>query len=203
MKVLLATNNQGKAARFKRLLEQADAGIELCTPKELHIDGIDVDETGATLAENAERKARAYAGMADMPILANDIGLYVAGEGFMDAPKRTALGGVQEHYLTQEEIARKLLNFWKGIAQKHGGSVDAAWVEAFVAVYPDGSVKRASSRREIILTDRELGEVPLHLPIRALYYSKATNKPAIQHTEEEEWLEMQPVIDALIAVLAK
>ena len=68
MKVLLATNNQGKAIRFKHLLEQADLDIELCTPKELHIDSIDVDETGATLAENAEHKARAYAGVADMPI---------------------------------------------------------------------------------------------------------------------------------------
>ncbi len=203
MKVLLATNNEGKAARFKRLLEQAGLDIQLCTPKELRIDSIDVDETGATLAENAERKARAYIGMADIPVFANDSGLYVAGEGFIDAPKRTALAGAPEHALTQEEIVQKLLNFWKNIAQKHGGSVDAAWVEAFVAVYPDGSIKRADSRREIILTDREFGEIPLHLPIRALYYSKVTHKPAIQHTEEEERLEMKPVIDALIAVLTK
>jgi hypothetical protein len=39
------------------------------------------------------------------------------------------------------------------------------------------------------------------MPVRALYYSKTTNKPAIQHTAEEEILEMEPVINALANVL--
>lgn len=201
MKILLATNNDGKIERFKNLLKQVDSSVELYSPKELGIEVIDVEENGATLAENAELKARAYMGKVDMPILSNDTGFYIEGEGFVDAPKRKALGETNEHTLTKEEIAERLLSFWKGIAKKHGGKVNAAWIEAFVVIHPDGSIRKADSRREVILTDQEFGKAHLQMPVRALYYSKTTNKPAIQHTKEEELLEMKPVIDALVKVL--
>jgi len=103
--------------------------------------------------------------------------------------------------LSKEEIAKKLLNFWKEVATKRGGKVDAAWVEAFVVLYPDGKIREAESRREIILTNQEFGTPHIQMPVRALYYSKTTNKPALQHSKEEEILEMKPVIDALIKVL--
>lgn len=202
-KIFLATNNGGKIERFKYLLKQADPELEVFTPKELGIEALDVVEDGATLAANAELKVRAYAGKVDMPILANDTGFYVEGEGFIDAPKRIALGGTDENSLTKEEIAEKLLSFWKGVAAKHGGRVDAAWVESFAVLHPDGRIKISESRREIILTDQEFGKAHLQMPVRALYYSKVTGKPSIQHTEEEEILEMKPVIDALSEVLTK
>ena len=200
MEILLATNNGGKVERFRKLLTHTNLDIQLFTPEELGIEILDVEENGKTLAENAEIKARSYFGKVSMPILANDTGFYVKGEGFIDTPKRIALGA-EEKTLTQKEITEKLLQFWKSIATKHGGKVDAAWVEAFVVIYPDGSVKRADSRREVILTDQEFGKAHTQMPVRALYYSKTTNKPAILHTEEEEILEMKPLIEALIRVL--
>lgn len=201
MKLFLATNNEGKITRFKNLLKQVDEDIKVFTPADLNIEGIDVLENGKTLAENAKLKANAYLGKVDMPILANDTGFYIKGEGFVDAPKRKALEGTDENALSKEEISKKLLNFWKEVATRHGGKVDAAWVEAFAVVYPNGEIKEAESRREIILTNQEFGIPHMQMPIRALYYSKTTNKPAIQHTREEEISEMKPVIDALNEVL--
>lgn len=201
MKVFLATNNGGKIERYKNLLKQVDGAIEVYTPSDLDIEVLDVVENGKTLADNAKLKAEAYFGKVDMPILSNDTGFYVEGEGFVDAPKRKALGGKDEKDLSKEEIAKALLEFWKGVATKHGGKVNAAWVEAFIALYPDGKTKEAESRREIILTNQEFGTPHMQMPVRALYYSKTTNKPSIQHTEEEEILEMKPVIDALSKVL--
>jgi inosine/xanthosine triphosphate pyrophosphatase family protein len=201
MKVFLATNNGGKIERFKNLLQHIDKDIEVYTPKDLHIEVVDVIENGKTLAENARLKANAYFGKVDMPILSNDTGFYVEGEGFVDAPKRKALEGADEKSLSEMGVSDKLLNFWKGVATKHGGKVNAAWVEAFVALYPKGEVKEAESRREIILTDQEFGTPHPQMPVRALYYSKATNKPSIQHTHEEEILELKPVTDALAKVL--
>ncbi len=203
MKVFLATNNSGKIERFKKLLKWTQKDIEVYTPDSLNISAIDVEETGITLADNAKLKANAYFGKVDMPILANDTGLYVEGEGFVDAPKRIALEGVDEKTLSKEEISLKLLNFWKGIATKYGGKVDAAWIESFVVVFPDGKVVEENSRREVVLTNQEWGTPQLQMPVRALYYSKKTNKPAIQHTHEEELVEMRPVIDALVRVLGK
>ena len=201
MKVFLATNNYGKIERFKKLLEQTQKDIEVYTPESLNINAIDVEETGATLTDNAKLKANAYFGKVDMPILANDTGFYVEGEGFIDAPKRIALEGIDEETLSKEEISFKILNFWKGVATKYGGKVDAAWIESFVVVFPDGKIVEENSRREVILTNQEWGTPPLQMPVRALYYSKMTNKPAIQHTHEEEIIEMQPVTDALARVL--
>lgn len=202
MKVFLATNNGGKIERFSKLLKHVHGGaIEIHTPADLHMEVIDVVENGTTLAENANLKASAYLGKVDMPILANDTGFYVEGEGFIDAPKRHALGETDEKELSKDEISKRVLDFWKGVATKHGGKVDAAWVESFVVIYPDGEVKESDSRREVLLTDQEFGTPPMQMPIRALYYSKVTNKPAIQHSDEEETLEMKPLIEALSKVL--
>ncbi len=203
MKILLASTNGGKIERFKKLLETVDPAIEVCGPTDFQIEGIDVEETADTLLGNAELKVQAYAGKVDVPILGNDTGFYVEGEGFIETPKRTALGEHNEKDLTQEEISEKVLNFWRSIATKHGGKVDAAWIEVFVVLYPDGKMVSAESKREIILTDQTFGEPHPQMPIRSLYFSKTTNKPSILHTNEEELLELEPVTEALRKVLLK
>ncbi|MGC9968853.1 MAG: non-canonical purine NTP pyrophosphatase [Minisyncoccia bacterium] len=200
-KIFLGTRNEGKIERFKNLIASTGLDVEIHTPKDFDLQNIETEEKGKTLAENAEIKARAYFGKVDMPILANDTGFWVQGEGLVDAPKRKALGETDEKNLTKEEIAKTLLEFWKGIARKHGGSVDAAWVEAFVLLDPDGRMHVAESRREVVLKDKEFGTAHIQMPVRALYISKATNKPAIQHTKEEELFELKPIVDALLKVL--
>lgn len=200
-KLFLATNNAGKVERFRNLIKNAGLETEIYTPKDFGLERINPEENGKTLAENAEIKARAYLGKVDMPIISNDTGFYVDGEGLVDAPKRVALGDANEEHLTKEQIAESLLNFWKGIATRHGGRVDAAWVEEFVLLNPDGEKLTSESRREVILTDKEFGDAHIQMPVRALYISKTTGKPAIQHTHEEEMLEMRPVIDALIKLI--
>lgn len=200
-RVFLATNNDGKVQRFKKLLGSTGLDIEFYTPKDFGLDGIDVVENGDTLAQNADIKARAYFGKVDMAILANDTGFWVEGEGLVHTPKRTALGNKNEDSLTKEEIAESILEFWKGIATKNGGKVDAAWIEEFVLLDPDGVQHTAQSKREVILTNQEFGKAHIQMPIRALYISKTTNKPAIQHTEEEELKEMKPVVAALVKIL--
>lgn len=202
-KIFLATNNEGKVERFKTLLESTDLDVEIYTPKDFGLENIDAIENGETLAENAEIKARAYFGKVPMPILANDAGFWVLGEGLVQSPKRIALVGKNEAELTKEDIAKFLLDFWKGIATKHGGKIDAAWVEEFVLLDTDGTLHTAKSRREVILTDQEFGDAHIQMPVRALYISKITNKPAIQHSQEEELAEMKPILDALSQLLTQ
>lgn len=200
-KVLLATNNPGKVERFKKLVTVAGLNVEFLTPAELEIETIDVPENGKTLVENAEIKARAYFGKVDIPILANDTGFWLSTEGFFLTPKREALGAKKEEDLTVDEVNKMLLDFWKDKATQNGGEVDAAWVEFFVLLKPDGEVDVTESRREAILTNKEFGDPPAGMPIRALYISKITNKPAVLHTEADEIQEMQPVIGALKQLL--
>lgn len=200
--ILLASNNAGKVERYRRLLTHAGYDVTLYTPADLGIEAVAVVEDAPTLLGNALLKAHAYLGKTNLPILANDTGFFVEGEGFVDAPKRVALGGRDESTLSKEAMAEAMLAFWKNIARKHGGKVDAAWIEEFVLLSPHGTEKYAQSRREVILTDQEFGESHLQMPVRRLYISKATGKPALSHTPQEELVELQSIVDALEELLA-
>ena len=73
-KLLLATNNRGKIAEMKALLDGLD--IELLTPASLGLE-LQVAEDGQTYAENAIRKAEAFAHLSGLVSLADDSGLEV------------------------------------------------------------------------------------------------------------------------------
>lgn len=73
-RLLLATNNQGKAREYGRLLEGIP--FTLVTPAELGI-GADVEETGDSFEENAILKATTLTAASGLPSLADDSGLEV------------------------------------------------------------------------------------------------------------------------------
>jgi XTP/dITP diphosphohydrolase len=73
-KLLIATNNQGKVAEFRALLNSLP--IQLVTPAEINLD-LDVPEDGETYAENASIKALAFAQASGLLSLADDSGLEV------------------------------------------------------------------------------------------------------------------------------
>jgi XTP/dITP diphosphohydrolase len=72
--LLLATNNKGKVAEIKALLDRT--GLILLTPAELGL-ALDIPEDGQTYAENASKKAAAYSQASGMIALADDSGLEV------------------------------------------------------------------------------------------------------------------------------
>ncbi len=74
MRLLVGTGNPGKVREFGELL--AGLSVDLTAPQDIGLD-IDVEETGATLEENAALKARAYADAGRMTALADDSGLFV------------------------------------------------------------------------------------------------------------------------------
>jgi len=73
-KLLIATNNSGKRRELLVLLVGLD--LELVTPADLGL-ALEVEETGATYAENAALKAAAFARASGLPALADDSGLEV------------------------------------------------------------------------------------------------------------------------------
>lgn len=72
--LLIATNNKGKIKELRALLK--DMQIELVTPPQIHLD-LDVIEDGSTYAENALKKALAFARASGLISLADDSGLEV------------------------------------------------------------------------------------------------------------------------------
>ncbi len=74
LKLLLASNNPGKLREILALLE--DLPLELVTPRQIGL-ALEVPEDGSTYADNAARKALAFARLAGMLTLADDSGLEV------------------------------------------------------------------------------------------------------------------------------
>jgi XTP/dITP diphosphohydrolase len=72
--LLIATNNQGKVKELQDLLN--DTGIEFITPVQINLE-LDVIEDGHTYAENATKKALAFAQASGLISLADDSGLEV------------------------------------------------------------------------------------------------------------------------------
>jgi len=106
--LLIATNNPGKVKEFHDLLKDMD--IELVTPSQLGLD-LDVIEDGLTYAENATKKAIAFAKASDLISLADDSGLevdalsgepglYSARYGSTDGKKLS--DAERRHYLLQQ-----------------------------------------------------------------------------------------------------
>ena len=73
MKVVLATNNEGKLNEFRSLLEPL--ALELVGQAELGIASI--PEIGITFVENALAKARHVSALSKSPALSDDSGLVV------------------------------------------------------------------------------------------------------------------------------
>lgn len=104
-KLLLGTRNRGKQDELLALLSSQN--LEILTPQDLKLK-IQVEETGATYAENASLKAVAYAARSGLWTLSDDSGLEVkvldgapglrsarlAGEGKSDSDRRRLLLGM-------------------------------------------------------------------------------------------------------------
>lgn len=74
MKLLLASNNAKKRAELVRILGRH--GVEVLVPADLGL-ALDPVEDGVTFADNARKKALAFAAVTDLPVLADDSGLAV------------------------------------------------------------------------------------------------------------------------------
>ena len=72
MQIVLATANPDKATEIARILADAGLAVDL-VPRPTGVP--DVDETGATLVENARLKATALVAATGLPAVADDTGL--------------------------------------------------------------------------------------------------------------------------------
>lgn len=77
-KLLIATNNKGKVKELQELLK--DTGLQLVTPADINLS-LEVVEDGMDYAENASKKAIAFATTSGLISLADDSGLEVDALG--------------------------------------------------------------------------------------------------------------------------
>ncbi|MFH1315786.1 MAG: non-canonical purine NTP pyrophosphatase [Candidatus Uhrbacteria bacterium] len=199
MRILIASNNQAKVERIRKLL--TGTGVECLTPVDLDIKIVEIVE-GSDIADNAQRKALTYRDLTDLPILANDTAFMIEGEVLDPAKvKRNALEGRDEAELTQPEIAEAILKFYCNLVQQRGKPIPCCWEDCYALVLPDGTIRTEHGQRPVTLTDRLRGEVNPYFPLRSLYIVGPTGKYTCDQTEEDEALELSPLREALYQIL--
>ncbi len=103
MKVIIASNNEGKIREFKAML--TPLGYEPISMKEAGISA-EIAEDGETFSENAHIKAKAIYDMVKMPVIADDSGLCIEFLG--GAPGVYSARYAGEHATNEERIAKVL-----------------------------------------------------------------------------------------------
>jgi XTP/dITP diphosphohydrolase len=144
-RVVVATKNPHKAAEVAAVLARLLPGLGV-------VDGLewpDVDETGATLEENALLKARAVAEFTGHAAVADDTGLEVDALGGAPGVWSSRYAGEDATY---EENRRALLAAMSGQAER-----SARFRTVVALVTPKGDVVTASGTLEGRITDSARG----------------------------------------------
>ncbi len=150
IKLLLATNNQGKLAELRSLLAALD--LELLSPTDLGLD-LHVKERGLNYMENAVLKAAIFADASRLWTLADDTGLEV--EALDGAPGLYSARYVPQPGATDKDRRIYLIKNLKD----HPRPWKAAFHSVIALVGPEGSpiVTRGVCQGDIIPEDRGHG----------------------------------------------
>ena len=121
-KLLFATENESKAKRFKNGLLKNN--IELITINDIG-KKVDIDENGKDAIENALIKARAYASMYELPILAMDDNLYIEG-----VPENKQPGMYVRRVNGKRLSDDEMVEYYSNLAHLYGedGKLTCRWV---------------------------------------------------------------------------
>lgn len=148
MKIVAATNNQGKVKEIKSIL--GELGFEIVSQGELGLD-LDVDETGTTFEENALLKAQAAAMASGMCALADDSGLCVDA---LDGAPGVYSARYAGEGATDAMLIEKLLKVMKDVQKEKRA---AQFVSAVAFVTPDGEKFIARGSAEGFITEAPSG----------------------------------------------
>lgn len=147
MKFILATHNPGKLREMADILSHL--GVEVVSPADMGIT-VEVEETGATFAENAMLKAKAICAASGLPAIADDSGLCVdalnGGPGVYSA----RYGG---EGLDDKGRYTLLLNSMRGQTTRA-----AHFACAIACAFPDGETLTAEGRCDGAIAFAPLGE---------------------------------------------
>lgn len=146
MRIIAATKNQGKIAEIQKILGKLD--LEIISQGDVDIN-VDIEETGATFAENALLKARAVAMLCDEPVLADDSGLCVDALGGKPGIFSARYAGEDA---TDAEKMEKILFEMQGVTDR-----TARFVSVVALILPDGDEIVAEGAVEGHITEEPMG----------------------------------------------
>lgn len=181
LRLLAATGNPHKIAELRRLLDGAP--IDLAAPSEIGL-ALEVEETGATYAENALLKARAYAKASGITALADDSGVEVDALGGAPGVRSARYGGLG---LDDADRTRLLLSETAVAPDERRG---ARYVAVLALAWPSGATETFTGTCEGALAREPrgangFGYDPVFIPAggggRTMAELSAAEKDALSH----------------------
>jgi len=172
MKILIGTNNENKFNQFKRVFNNLNPDIDLCSLKELGIAD-EVEEDSENLLDNAKKKAKYYGEKSGMLTLSDDLGFFVDaldGEPGTHA-KRWHLGTDRERYIKILEMMKNMPEEKRTCRYKSALAVYNPTKKDFWVYEQDLEGKIANEPRE----GNGFGYDPIVL-INGKYYSEFTDE---------------------------
>jgi XTP/dITP diphosphohydrolase len=144
-RLVIASRNDDKVSEIESVLTHAGVADSVVRG----LDWPEVEETGATLEENALLKARVVADVTGLPALGDDTGLEVAALGGRPGVRTARYAGESATY---EDNYRKLLLEMSGIESR-----EACFRTVVALVFPDGTEIVASGQVDGLIADEPRG----------------------------------------------
>lgn len=131
--LIFGTGNKAKVAQVKDTLEGLN--IQVTGIKELSVDLPDIEEDGATVVENARKKAVEYAKATGRTVFSMDSALYFEGINDNEQP------GLFVRRINGVEASgdEEMLRYYSQFIDSKGGKLDAHWEYAIAIAQPDGT----------------------------------------------------------------
>ncbi len=146
MKIIIATNNEGKVKEIKAILK--DHNVVSQKQEGIHTEPI---EDGTTFAENALIKARALKELTDCAVIADDSGIEVDALGGAPGIYSARFAGEDG---TPDDCNKKMLESLKGLPFEKRS---ARYVCCMALILPDGSEHTFSGTCEGYVIDEMRG----------------------------------------------
>lgn len=183
MKLLFATGNERKYKLMVERMRPLD-NIEIIMPKNIGIK-IDVNENGKSPEENAIIKAKAYYDVANMPVIAEDSGLYIDEFTPDEQPgmfvKR--INGVEG--LPDEEILRYYIDKLNG----YGGKSMAHYETGVCLIDKNGNIYSDQIKETPFLLTTKIDEASKGMSggvLECISYDVNANKYFAYQTKEDK-----------------
>ncbi|MFA5184141.1 MAG: non-canonical purine NTP pyrophosphatase [Patescibacteria group bacterium] len=146
LKIIIGTKNPAKFGQVQGALGPLE--LEIAKPDR---DLPEVLEDGATIQDNARKKALIYARHLNAKVLSMDNALYLEGlpDDLQPGQNVRRIKG-----RTDRPSDEEVLEYYQDLIARHGGEISGRWEYAICLANPDGSYQETTVSRNGIFKDR-------------------------------------------------
>lgn len=178
MKVLFATTNPSKLAKYKGELESR--GIDLITLNDIDVS-LDIEETGKNAIENAYIKAKSYYDATGLPTIGMDDNLFIE-ELPQELQPGTHVRRVGGKELTDDEM----IEHYTKLVRDYGGKLTCKWVCGMVIFTDKGEFEYTWSKDNFYFVETPSKVRKPRYPLDSISINPIVNKYCSEMTPDDK-----------------